>query len=106
MINKGILVLGVLVGAGIGVLLAPEKGETTRNKLKKEGKAIKEQLTKDFKEVKDDVSKATKSGKTQFNEDLKGFTSKASHEADKAISFLEKQLAALKERNKKLQQTS
>ena len=82
MINKGIIALGVLVGAGIGVLLAPEKGEITRTKLKKEGKDIKEQITKDFKEVKDDVSKAAKSGKTQFNEDLKDFTSKASHKAD------------------------
>ncbi len=35
MIHKGAIVLGVLIGAGVGVLLAPEKGKVTRDKLKK-----------------------------------------------------------------------
>jgi len=42
MIHKGTLVLGVLIGAAVGVLLAPEKGSITRDKLKKEGKDIKD----------------------------------------------------------------
>ncbi len=106
MINKGTLVLGLLVGAGIGVLLAPEKGKITRDKLKKEGNCIKDQITKDFTEVKEDVSKAAQSGKDKFKENLKDFTAKASHKTEQAITFLEKQLAILKEKNKTLQQTS
>lgn len=105
-INKGTLVLGVLIGAGLGVLLAPEKGKVTRNNLKKEGKNIKEQITKDFTEVKEDLTKAAKSGKDKFKEDLKGFASKTSYKTEQAITFLEKQLAILKEKNKTLQQTS
>ncbi len=103
---KGALVLGALIGTGIGILIAPDKGSNTRDKLKKEGKEIKDQLVDDFKEVKEDVSKAAKSGKEKFKKEAKSFKVKASHKTEKAITFLEKQLAILKEKNKTLQQTS
>jgi gas vesicle protein len=105
-INKGTLILGTLIGAGIATLLAPEKGKVTREKLKKEGVKIKNQITRDFTEVKEDLSKAADSGKDQFKEDLKDFTSKASYKTEDAITFLERQLAKLKDKNKGLQQPS
>ena len=103
---KGALVLGALIGAAAGVLLAPDKGSVTRDHLKKEGKEIKDKLVDNFTEVKEDLSKAAKSGKDKFKEDMKDFASKASHKTEEAITFLEKQLAILKEKNKTLQQTS
>ncbi|MDG5491830.1 YtxH domain-containing protein [Psychroserpens sp. SPM9] len=106
MIHKGALVLGVLIGAAAGVLLAPEKGSVTRDHLKKEGKAIKDQLSSDLAEVKDDVSKAAKSGKDKLKVELKDLASKTSYKTEQAITFLEKQLAILKEKNKTLQKTS
>ena len=101
---KGALVLGALIGAGVAVLIAPDKGSVTRDKLKKEGKEVKDQLVSDIKEVKEDMSKAAKSGKDKFKEDLKDFASKTSYKTEQAITFLEKQLAILKEKNKTLQQ--
>ncbi|WP_411766897.1 YtxH domain-containing protein [Winogradskyella sp. A3E31] len=103
---KGALVLGALIGAGVAVLFAPDKGSVTRDKLKKEGKDIKNKLVDDFTEVKEDLSKAASSGKDKLKEDLKDFASKASYKTEEAITFLEKQLAVLKEKNKNLQQTS
>ncbi|MBV7268342.1 YtxH domain-containing protein [Winogradskyella luteola] len=103
---KGALVLGAMIWAGVAVLLAPKKGSVTRDKLKKEGKDVKDKITQDFKEVKDDLSKAAASGKDKFKEDLKDFASKTSYKTEQAITFLEKQLAILKEKNKTLQQTS
>ena len=114
MIHKGALIIGTLVGAGIGILLAPEKGSETRTKLKKEGidlknqvvdhsKIIKEQISSDFKEVKEDLSEATSSGKEKLRTDLKDLRSKASYKTEKAITFLEKQLAIIKEKNKAYQ---
>ncbi|MCA0133195.1 YtxH domain-containing protein [Winogradskyella alexanderae] len=100
---KGALVLGTIIGAVAGVLLAPDKGSVTRDYLKKEGKEIKDKLVVDFNEVKDDLSKATKSGKNKFKEDVRDFASKASYKTEEAITYLEKQLALLKEKNKSYQ---
>lgn len=106
MIHKGAIVLGVLVGAAAGVLLAPEKGSVTREKLIKEGKTIKDQLASDFKEVQEDISKAATSGKETIKKEFKDLASKASYKTEQAITFLEKQLAVLKEKNKTFQKMS
>jgi gas vesicle protein len=103
---KGALVIGALLGAGVGVLLAPEKGSTTRDMLKKEGKDTKDKLVSDFTEVKADLSKAATSGKEKLKEEFKDLASKTSYKTEQAITFIEKQLAILKEKNKMLQQTS
>ncbi len=110
MINKGTIALGVILGTAIGVslgvLLAPEKGSDTRQKLKDEAKNVKDQLTKDVTEVKEDLVKSAVSGKEALEKNLENFASSASYKTENAITFLEKQLAVLKEKNKKLQKTA
>jgi len=106
MINKGTIALALLLGAGVGVLLAPQKGCVTRDRLKNEGKDIKDQITTDFREVKEDLSKAAVSGKAKLKEEFKDIASKTSYKTEQAITFLEKQLAVLKEKNKTLQKAT
>ena len=103
---KGAIVLGVLIGAAAGILLAPEKVSVTRDNLKREANDIKAKLSKDFAEVKDDLTKTAASGKETFKKEAKEFKVKASEQTEKAITFLEKQLAILKEKNKSFQTTS
>lgn len=103
---KGAIILGVLAGAAAGILLAPEKGSITRDNLKREAKDIKDKLSKDFAEVKDDLSKTAQSGKETFKKEFKDVKSKASYKTEQTITFLEKQLAILKEKNKSFQTTS
>ena len=102
-INKGTIALGILLGVAVGVLLAPDKGSKTRQKLKDEARNVKDKLSKDFKEVKEDVSKTATSGKETVKKEMKDFASKASYKTESVITFLEKQLAILKEKNKTLQ---
>jgi gas vesicle protein len=104
-INKGTIALGVLLGAAVGVLLAPDKGSKTRQKLKEEAKDIKDKISEDFTEVKEDLSKASASGKETIKKRMGEIASKASYKTESAISFLEKLLAILKEKNKTLQKS-
>jgi len=106
MIHKGALVAGILIGAAAGVLLAPEKGSKTRSKLKEEAKDIKDQLANDLTEVKDDLSKAAASGKESFKQGFEDLASKTSYKTERVITFIEKQLAVLKEKNKTFQKTT
>ena len=102
-INKGTIALGILIGAAVGVLLAPDKGSKTRQKLKDEAKDIKEKISKDFTEVKEDLSKTATSGKETFKKGMGDIASKASYKTESAITFIEKQLAVLKKKNRILQ---
>tara|TARA_R110002167_G_scaffold341691_2_gene550167 strand:+ start:1097 stop:1360 length:264 start_codon:yes stop_codon:yes gene_type:complete len=56
--SKGILglVVGLVVGATAGILLAPEKGSTTRKKIKTKSKETKEMLKDNFDDFLDAVS--------------------------------------------------
>ena len=84
-------------------MLAPDKGSNTRQKLKNEAKDVKDKISKDFTEVKEDLSKTTASGKDTFKKGMGNFSSKASYKTEPVITFLEKQLAILKKKNKTLQ---
>ncbi len=110
MINKGTITLGLLlgtaIGASIGVLLAPEKGSATRDKLKKEARDIKKQFISDATEVKEDLIKTAASGKDTLKKELVDVASKAFYKTESVITFLEKQLAILKDKNKSLQKTT
>jgi len=87
-INKGTIALGILAGAALGILLAPEKGSVTRDKLKKEAKDIKDQFVSDAKEVKEDLSKSAASGKESFEKGFEDFASKASYKTENVSNWL------------------
>lgn len=105
--NSGItllaLVAGAAIGAGVGILLAPDKGTVTRKRLK-EGyddttHNLKDTLGATAEALRGKLSNAKKDAEGTY-EDL---LSNMSHKTEDIISFLESKLADLKVKNAKLQ---
>ncbi|WP_367772745.1 YtxH domain-containing protein [Flavobacterium sp. WC2421] len=97
------ILTGAAIGAGIGILFAPDKGSKTRGKIKDGYKDAQ----KDFKYKLDDLSgemkHKLKSAKLDLEETYVDLLSDMSHKTEDVISFLEIKLAELKEQNAKLQ---
>lgn len=83
------LLAGVAIGAGIGILLAPEKGSDTRKKIKDGIDDAKNDLKGKYDSLK-------KKAKQNAEEAYSDIVSDMSGKSDEVISFLEEKLAALK----------
>ena len=94
---------GVAIGAGLGILYAPDKGSKTRGKIKDGFDDAKNEL----KNKLDNASFELKDKFTSAKYDLEGtyeeLVSNMSHKTEDVISFLEEKLAELKRQNAKLQ---
>ncbi len=64
------LLTGAAIGAGVGLLYAPDKGENTRKKLNKEAKKAKKRLDEQVKETSSNLSESAKSAKLNFESKL------------------------------------
>ena len=97
------ILTGVAIGAGIGILYAPDKGSKTRGKIKDGFDDAKNEL----KNKLDNASLELKDKFTSAKYDLEGtyeeLVSNMSHKTEDVISFLEEKLAELKRQNAKLQ---
>lgn len=107
MANSGNSILaflsGAAIGAAVGVLYAPEKGEDTRKRLNSEAHKAKGRFEKQWDEASAHLSDSAKRAKADFDSKLEETLSSASFKADDIIVSLEKRLEELREKNKKLQ---
>ena len=97
------LLTGAAIGAGVGLLYSPDKGENTRKKLNKEAKKAKKRLDEQVKETSSNLSESAKSAKLNFESKLEETLSSASYKADDILSAMEEKLEALREKNAKFQ---
>lgn len=81
------LLAGAAIGAVAGILMAPDKGSKTREKIKDS-----------FEKAKDNLKK-----KFDVEETYEDLLSTMSHKTEDVISFLESKLADLKKQNAKFQ---
>ena len=94
---------GVLVGAGVGILFAPDKGSKTRKKVKEGFDEAKNELNHKFDKVSSQLSSKLSTAKVDLEDTYQDLVSNMSHKTEEVISFLEDKLADLKKQNAKLQ---
>ncbi|WP_432672365.1 YtxH domain-containing protein [Flavobacterium sp. SM2513] len=90
------LLAGAAIGAGLGILFAPEKGEKTRGKIKNTYDSQKNDLMDKFGELSETVK--TKFNKTKVDLE-KGFDElvhNADDKSEEVIAKLERKLQELK----------
>ncbi|MDR6299790.1 YtxH domain-containing protein [Mesonia maritima] len=95
------LLTGAAIGAGIGLLYAPDKGENTRKKLNKEASKAKGRLDKQVKETTSNLNKSAQKAKLDFEKKLDSTLSSASYKADDILVAMEGKLEELRKKNAK-----
>lgn len=82
------LLTGVLAGAAIGVLLAPESGEETRKKLKKYGKELQTDLDARIEEGREKVGELKDLGEerlAEFRENTEQFLEETAKKVNSSV---------------------
>ncbi|MFT4832403.1 MAG: gas vesicle protein [Psychroserpens sp.] len=97
------LLTGAAIGAGVGILYAPEKGSETRLKIKQKAMDTTHDLTDRLKHAKEELTKTADAKKIAFEEKLDDVISNMSYKADEIIAGLERKLEELKKKNAQLQ---
>jgi len=97
------LVSGAAIGAVVGILFAPDKGEKTRSKIKDSYDGAKQDLKNKYDDVTSEMKKKLLSKKMDLEETYEHLLSNMSHKTEDVISYLEIKLAELKAQNAKLQ---
>lgn len=95
------LLTGAAIGAGLGMLYAPDSGEQTRRKLGENARRTQDNLNKQYRETSSNLSQKARRAKMDFENKLDDTLSSASFKADEIIDGLESKLEELRRQNAK-----
>jgi gas vesicle protein len=97
------LLTGAVLGAGMGVLYAPDKGSKTRKRIKKKVEETGYDLADRLTHAKDELTRSAKEKRVEFEHKLEDTLSHMSYKADDIIAGLERKLEDLRKKNAQLQ---
>lgn len=93
-------VLGAIVGAGVGMLFAPQSGERTRRDLARRGRKLRSQAREKIEEFADDVEsrgRQLKESVSEFADDVMEEVSEKRHRAERTAERAERQVSSARE---------
>lgn len=97
------LLTGAAIGAGVGILYAPDEGKETRRKIKEKATDMSHEVTDRLKHAKEELTKTAEEKKEVFEQKLEDAISQMSYKADDIIATLERKLEELRKKNAQLQ---
>jgi len=97
------LLTGAAIGAGVGILYAPDKGDNTRKKISKQAKKTSDDIVSRISHATEELTKTAEAKKVDFEAKLDKTISNMSYKADDIILGLEKKLEDLRKKNAQLQ---
>ena len=90
------LLAGAAIGAGLGILFAPDKGEKTRGKIKNKYDSSKGELMDKFGELSETVKTKFAKTKVDLERGFDDLVDNADEKSEEVIAKLERKLQELK----------